>query len=205
MRLFRLVTPTLLVVALSASACPSAFADPVDDIVRSLTPQKTRSLSSPSRPQDNDDEAFIDTLRNSKTRSLSSNDRSRVDAVVADKPSVDLVMEFPYNSDVIRGPALDTANALGKALSSSDLKDRTFVIAGHTDAKGSDEANQKLSDRRAQAVKRFLVSHYSIKPTNLITVGYGKSHLKDPADPFGAENRRVQTVNVLPNKSVSSN
>ena len=85
---------------------------------------------------------------------------------------------------------------LGKALTSEDLKGRTFILAGFTDAKGSETYNQGLSERRADAVKQFLTEKYGIEAGNLVTVGYGLKQLKDPANPFAAENRRVQVVNA---------
>lgn len=45
-------------------------------------------------------------------------------------------------------------------------------IAGYTSAAGTAEYNQELSERRAQAIKNFLVSE-GIKPNRLTTVGYG--------------------------------
>jgi hypothetical protein len=78
------------------------------------------------------------------------------------------------------------------ALASSELKGGTFIVAGHTDAKGGDTYNQGLSERRADAVKRFLAEKYGIEPANLLTVGYGKSRLKNAADPMSGDNRRVE-------------
>ena len=86
--------------------------------------------------------------------------------------------------------------ALGEALTSADLKGRTFILAGHTDAKGSDTYNQGLSERRADAVKQFLTEKYGIEVSHLATVGYGKAHLKNTSNPFAGENRRVQVVNA---------
>ncbi len=85
---------------------------------------------------------------------------------------------------------------LGQALTSDLLKGRTFILAGHTDAKGSDTYNQGLSERRADAVKKYLAEQYGIDEGKLITVGYGKTQLKDTANPFAGENRRVQVVNA---------
>jgi flagellar motor protein MotB len=42
----------------------------------------------------------------------------------------------------------------------------------------------------------LLSKNYGIEAGNLVTVGYGLSHLKDPANPFAAENRRVQVINA---------
>ena len=71
--------------------------------------------------------------------------------------------------------------ALGKALTSADLKGSTFVVAGHTDAAGSEGYNQDLSERRADSIKRYLTDKYGIAGADLVTVGYGESKLKDPA------------------------
>ena len=62
---------------------------------------------------------------------------------------------------------------LGKALTSADLKGRTFILAGFTDAKGSETYNQGLSERRADAVRQLLSKEYGIEAGNLVTVGYG--------------------------------
>lgn len=168
-------------------------------ILRALTPPKTRSLSlgPPAKATPGPDEAFIESVRNKDTHALTVSEREKLDTVAANKPAIDLTMEFDLNSDALRGEALATAHKLGKALSSPELKGQTFLIAGHTDAKGADALNQRLSERRADSVKRFLVKNYQIPAANLIGVGYGKAHLKVAADPTAKENRRVQAVNML--------
>jgi outer membrane protein OmpA-like peptidoglycan-associated protein len=86
--------------------------------------------------------------------------------------------------------------ALGRALTNADLKGSTFVVAGHTDAAGGEEYNQNLSERRADAIKKYLVDKYGINGADLVTVGYGKSKLKDASQPLAEANRRVQVVNM---------
>ncbi len=56
--------------------------------------------------------------------------------------------------------------------------------------------NQDLSERRADSIKRYLVDHYNIPAQSLVTVGYGKSKLKNAKNPSAAENRRAQVVNT---------
>jgi len=85
---------------------------------------------------------------------------------------------------------------LGKALSNPNLKGSTFVVAGHTDAIGGDAFNQDLSERRADTIKRYLIDKYGITGSDLVTVGYGKTKLKDTANPADPINRRVQVVNM---------
>ncbi len=94
--------------------------------------------------------------------------------------------------------------ALGRALTNNDLKGSTFVVTGLTDAAGGEGYNQDLSERRADAIKRYLVDKYGINGTDLVTVGYGKSKLKDPASRWREVNRRVQVVN-MENKATAAN
>ena len=121
--------------------------------------------------------AFIDTLRNRPTRSLSAAEREEIAAIAKDRPNIDLEINFDYNSANISAKALPSVDALGKALSNPDLQGSTFVVAGHTDAVGSEPYNQDLSERRADAIKRYLVDKFGIAGTELVTVGYGKSKL----------------------------
>jgi outer membrane protein OmpA-like peptidoglycan-associated protein len=65
-------------------------------------------------------------------------------------------------------------------------------IEGHTDAAGSDTYNLTLSQKRALAVKTYLVLQHGIPAENLRTVGLGESALINPRNPLAAENRRVQ-------------
>jgi outer membrane protein OmpA-like peptidoglycan-associated protein len=94
-------------------------------------------------------------------------------------------------------------NNLGQALTSSDLSGSVVLLGGHTDAKGGDDYNQKLSERRAETVKRFLMEKYRIPALNLVTAGYGKNGLKNPAAPLAAENRRVEIVNMAEREEAS--
>ena len=55
----------------------------------------------------------------------------------------------------------------------------------------------------AVVIKRYLVNRYSIAGSDLVTVGYGKSKLKDPANPMSEANRRVQVV-IMANKTTAS-
>ncbi|MEO3385245.1 OmpA family protein [Mesorhizobium sp. CAU 1741] len=67
----------------------------------------------------------------------------------------------------------------------------TFLIEGHTDAVGTDEANLALSDQRAESVAAALTNVFGIPPENLVTQGYGESYLKINTEDPERENRRV--------------
>ena len=180
--------------AVFAAEQPSA-----DQIIQALKPPRlTRSLTtSPADVARKAEETrFVNSLRNRPTRSLTSAEREQIVTIAEKRPSIDLEVNFEYNSDKIGSNATPQVTALGKALSSDELKGGTFIVAGYTDAKGGDTYNQGLSERRADAVKRFLAEKYGIDASNLVTVGYGKSHLKNPSEPFAADNRRVQVINA---------
>ena len=171
-----------------------------DQIIKALKPpvRATRGLTtSPADATRNAEDArFVDTLRKRTTRSLTTEERDKITTISQKKPSIDLEINFEYNSDRISAKAMPQVSALGEALSSADLKGGTFIVAGHTDGKGGETFNQGLSERRADAVKRFLTDRYKIDDGRLVTVGYGKGQLKNSSNPTAAENRRVQVVNV---------
>ena len=181
-----------------------------DQILKALAPEKkplTRSLSmGPPAADPAAAEAegkFVQSLRNRSTRSLSMGERAQITTMVKDKPKIDLEINFDYNSDRVSAKSLPSVQALGRALANPDLKGSTFIVAGHTDAAGSDAYNQELSERRADSIKRYLVEKSGISSTDLVTVGYGKTQLKDPANPLAEVNRRVQVVNTE-NKATAS-
>jgi outer membrane protein OmpA-like peptidoglycan-associated protein len=139
---------------------------------------------------------FVTSVRGRSTRSLSANEREEIATIVQDKPKIDLEITFDYNSADISAKSIPSVQALGRALSNAELKGSTFVVAGHTDAAGTEEYNQNLSERRADAIKKYLIDKYGINGSDLVTVGYGKSKLKDPSQPLAEVNRRVQVVNM---------
>jgi outer membrane protein OmpA-like peptidoglycan-associated protein len=110
--------------------------------------------------------------------------------------AVDLYVNFAYNSADLTGDARITLDQLGGALQDQRLAAFTFMVAGHTDAKGGVDYNQKLSERRAQAVRDYMISQYGIAAERLSAVGYGKSQLLDPSRPEDGVNRRVQIINM---------
>lgn len=69
-------------------------------------------------------------------------------------------------------------------------------IEGHTDSKGDDAYNQRLSERRAESVKRWLVEREGIAADRLATRGAGESRpMADNATDAGRQkNRRVEVV-----------
>lgn len=112
------------------------------------------------------------------------------------QPSIDLDVNFEYASAQLTADARIILDNLGRALTDPALRNSHFLLAGHTDAKGTDEYNQALSMRRAQAVAGYLTKQYNVEANRLKVEGYGRSKLLDPANPLSAINRRVQVANL---------
>lgn len=68
---------------------------------------------------------------------------------------------------------------------------QNIVIEGHTDAAGDAAANVALSQRRADAVRTYLVDH-GANAAELRAVGLGSSRLLNAAAPQAPENRRIE-------------
>lgn len=66
-----------------------------------------------------------------------------------------------------------------------------FTLAGHTDMKGSDDYNQKLSARRNSTVKQLLMDALAIPVENISVQPFGESQ---PTSKIDKENRRVQIL-----------
>jgi outer membrane protein OmpA-like peptidoglycan-associated protein len=210
----RAVAGSMLMAAALLAGSANAPAQTVDleqQILKSLLPTvkpttprpPTRSLTAtPADTSRTVDRKFLDTVKNRATRSLTTDEREQIAEIAKDRPSVDIEINFDYRSAKIGPAAVPSVTALGKALTNPELKGSTFILAGHTDAKGSVPANQDLSEKRADSIKHYLVDHFKIPAATLVTVGYGKTKLKNESDPLGGENRRVQVVNTE-EKSVS--
>ncbi len=206
---------TVLALALTGASAVALAQDTglEQRILQSLTPVAkpgqpimTRSLTSTpmaETPQ-NADHQFLESVRNKSSRSLTTTERDHIATIAKEHPSVDIEINFPFSSSDVGPAVVPAVTALGRALSSPELKGGTFVVAGHTDAVGSYASNQELSERRAESVKRYLITNFQIPAANLVTVGYGKTKLKNESDPNAAENRRVQIIN-MEEKAVSQN
>jgi outer membrane protein OmpA-like peptidoglycan-associated protein len=173
-----------------ASACAAEDLS-AEAIAKALKGRKTRS-----GPGDEVAGKAIEELkRTRKTRAWNLHDRTRLAEVTRDLPQIDMEVFFAFDSADISPEALPTLDKLGAALSQDEFKGGSFVLAGHADAKGTAEYNQALSQRRADAVKRYLKEKFNLSANDLMTVGYGFEQLKDPDHPMSEVNRRVQVVN----------
>jgi len=103
-------------------------------------------------------------------------------------------LAFDTNSDKLKGtewPILEVMASLLKKDPASRIQ-----VTGHTDATGNADANQDLSRRRAESVKKALTDHYGADPSRIATKGYGAEQPLAPNDEEKGRsiNRRVEIV-----------
>jgi outer membrane protein OmpA-like peptidoglycan-associated protein len=176
-----------------ASAASGAAGIPL--VRRNLSIKRDPSTAPGPSTASDPDAAFIEGLRH-RAQSLNIQESDHVAEIAKTRAKIDLEIEFDYGSATIAAAAVPQLTELGTALRSPQLQNAVLVVGGHTDAKGTDQYNQDLSQRRSEAVKDYLVHMFKIPADNLITAGYGKRDLKNKIDPFAAENRRVEIVNM---------
>ncbi|CRM56305.1 putative outer membrane porin A protein [Pseudomonas sp. FH4] len=113
------------------------------------------------------------------------------EAPVAQVVRVELDVKFDFDKAVVK------PNSYGDVKNLADFMAQypatNVEVAGHTDSVGPDAYNQKLSQRRADAVKQVLVKD-GVDAGRITSVGYGESRpVADNATEAGrAVNRRVE-------------
>ena len=105
--------------------------------------------------------------------------------------SSDVLVTFATGSADITPQGKENLRSVAAGLMTAALAPIRFEIAGYTDASGKPEANADLSQRRAKAVKAFLVS-LNVPESRLAPIGYGSEHLLHPDEPVSEGNRRVE-------------
>lgn len=192
-----------LIAAGSGAATPSHAQTVTEQgLIDTLKPKAktrslTRSINGGGQEASAEDKAFLSTLGTRGIR-IDRKEREKLDEIVkkADLPRIDIEIQFDFDSAAIRPESKSDVDSLGKALSSPELASYRIVLNGHTDAKGSDGYNQKLSEERANAVRDYLVRNFGIDSSRLVPIGYGEERLKNANDPEAGENRRVEVINL---------
>ena len=95
---------------------------------------------------------------------------------------------FDYDSAVLKPGGQAEIARVATVL--NNYPQTTLRVEGHTDTKGSEDYNQKLSEKRAESVKNALVQQ-GVDGRRISTIGYGESQ---PISSDDAVNRRVNIV-----------
>lgn len=148
-----------------------------DEIVQAADHEAFRSLSV--------GEDVSEAMKSGKVRSI----------VV--QPKVQLTILFDLDSDKIKEESKQQLSNLGQAINGKAMIDFSFFVDGHTDSQGTNEYNQKLSQRRAKAVKDFLSGTMDVTPDRLVERGFGEDKLlvtPEKGNDDQAKNRRVEVM-----------
>ena len=102
-------------------------------------------------------------------------------------------MEFDFDKDVVKPQYHNDIEKVANFLKA--YPKTTGELEGHTDSIGSEEYNQGLSERRADAVRDYLTSK-GVRASRLTSRGYGESRpiASNDTEEGRAENRRVEMV-----------
>jgi len=103
---------------------------------------------------------------------------------------------FETNSANLLPESEATLNEAGRTL--EKFPRLRIEVQGHTDTRGSAAHNQRLSQARAESVRKFMVDHFQLTPANVVAKGYGESQpeTRERNDEELLRNRRV-VLNVL--------
>ena len=142
----------------------------------------------PPPPADSDGDGVVD----GKDKCPGTPAGTKVDSVGCPLEQT-LKLLFDFDSAELRPESITELERVVTFM--SDVPFAKSMIEGHTDSKGSDAYNLKLSDRRAKAVFDYLTSR-GVDPARLSSVGKGESApIADNATEEGRqENRRVMLI-----------
>ncbi|MFA5324367.1 MAG: OmpA family protein [Smithella sp.] len=111
-----------------------------------------------------------------------------------EKVTITLNVKFDYKKTVVSEKYYSDIKRVADFM--KEYSDTTATIEGHTDEIGTKEYNQKLSEARADSVRKYLVDRFGIDGSRLTAVGYGEDKPIDSN--YTAEgrqnNRRVEAV-----------
>ncbi len=110
--------------------------------------------------------------------------------------SIALMVQFEFDSYDLNPEAIKFLDRLAKVIN-NDLMAQSYIrIEGHADATGSETYNLTLSERRAHAVRKYLIERHGVDSTKVLSIGKGEAELYDPKNPNGGINRRVEFTNL---------
>ena len=115
---------------------------------------------------------------------------------LSDKDFIDVRVQFAFDKAELLPEGIETLSAMAEAFGSAQLQGYSFDLEGHTDAVGTEEYNQGLSERRAATVEHYLSKVLGVADNRLNAVGYGETRLLDAENPRSGVNRRVRIVRL---------
>ena len=110
------------------------------------------------------------------------------------RPKLALDINFESGSSDLRDDVRGDLDVVGAALSDERLRDKRFMLVGHTDHLGDAAYNQTLSELRAESARQYLIDTYQIAPERIQFKGLGESQpmMKGQDAAAMKRNRRVE-------------
>ncbi|MBI4161232.1 MAG: OmpA family protein [Acidobacteria bacterium] len=125
---------------------------------------------------------------------------ARIPGTTVERVGEDVLLVH-FQSDLLF--AVDSASLSGQSQTAlgdlagvlNEYPKTAIVVQGHTDATGSEEHNQSLSERRATSVQNYLIGR-GVDPKRLMAIGYGEGHpvAGNETDQGRRLNRRVDIL-----------
>ena len=161
------------------------------NLLEALTPAAAAPAAPATEPNGDADVAV-------RTRSLrvTSNTPSAAALAPRKKASASLLITFETNSAQLTARSKEQLDVVASALKNDRLKDFSFEVEGHADARGAADANKLLSQQRAESVRDYLVGSHGISDARLRAVGKGDTEPMNTRDVAAAENRRVTITTI---------
>jgi OOP family OmpA-OmpF porin len=116
------------------------------------------------------------------------------DGCMHEKVTIELKVEFDTDKSIVKDKYRDDIKRVADFMKEHPHTKTT--IEGHTDSVASDAYNQKLSERRANSVREYLIKEFGIDASRLSHKGYGESRpiATNDTEEGRQKNRRVWAV-----------
>lgn len=107
---------------------------------------------------------------------------------------VQLDVKFDFDKQTVKPESYGELQNVAQFM--AQFPHTTTLVEGHTDEVGTDAYNQRLSERRAMAVRQVLVDEFGIHPGRVDAIGFGEARpiASNASDEGRALNRRVEAV-----------
>jgi OOP family OmpA-OmpF porin len=148
--------------------------------------------------KDTDKDGVLDKNDNCSSTPMADKVDNKGCTVFSDeKVHIKLLVNFDNNSSIVKAEYLDEIKEVAEFLTL--YPHTSLIIEGHTSIAGSSDYNQRISQKRAQAIVNVLVNKFSIEASRLSAVGYGEERLINTENNKAAhsQNRRIEgTVEI---------
>lgn len=135
-------------------------------------------------------EFFVKSAKLGAERGLCIGTAQECDKTAPKPAGFDMLINFDLDSANLTAQARQNLDEFAKALHNDQLSSARFVVEGYTDGRGTEQYNLGLSERRAEAVTKFLYER-GVTLDKVTAVGMGEANPRVP-DLMDAVNRRVE-------------